>query len=85
MDDPVLLTVVTNLARTLARRLGSGELDGRSLQDGLDARTSGDIDHFIDGRPGILDQPNHRQKKLSVANEKIRQSAGVPRGNRLVL
>jgi len=47
-----------------------GDLPGRQRQHGFDAGPAHDIDPLIDRQPALLDEFQHRQKRLAVAQQK---------------
>jgi hypothetical protein len=85
MNDPVLAAVPADLAAAFARRLFSGQLPRRAIEDRLDAGAAGELDHFVDRRARLLDQLHHGKNQLSVAGKKISQNVTVVRGDGLVL
>jgi len=53
--------------------LADRRLAGQKRQHGFDARATHDIDQFIDRQPVLLDEFQHRQKRLAVAHQKTRR------------
>src|SRR5208282_375761 len=63
----------------------AGDLNRRHLQHRFDGRPTHHVDHLLDGQLRLLDEFNHGEEKLTLANEKIRQLPLVGSGHDLVL
>ena len=54
-----------------------GNFLGGQVQDGLDGRSTGDVDDFIDGSLSGLDQAHNGQKELSLLLKQFSQGPAV--------
>ena len=74
---PRLLTVPADGALRLAGMFLPGDFLGGQVQDGLDGRSTGDVDDFIDGSLSGLDQAHNGQKELSLLLKEFSQRPAV--------
>jgi hypothetical protein len=74
---PRLLTVPADGALRFARVFLPGDFLGGQVQDGLDGRSTGDVDDFIDSCLGGLDQAHKGQKELSLLLKEFGQGPAV--------